>query len=109
MPFLQYSSNRELRKQIWNAYQTKGNHDDELDNKKNAVELANLRGQKARLLGFKSHADYVLEESMAKTPENVNKLLNDLWKPALEIAKKEASRHSKNDGQGWNKRSRATV
>ena len=91
MPFLQYSSNRELRKQIWNAYQTKGNHDDELDNKKNAVELANLRGQKARLLGFKSHANYVLEESMAKTPENVNKLLNDLWKPALEIAKKEAS------------------
>ena len=91
MPFLQYSSNRELRKQIWNAYQTKGNHDDELDNKKNAVELANLRGQKARLLGFKSHANYVLEESMAKTPENVNKLLNDLWKPALEIAKTEAS------------------
>ena len=91
MPFLQYSSNRELRKQIWNAYQTRGNHDDELDNKKNAVELANLRGQKARLLGFKSHANYVLEESMAKTPENVNKLLNDLWKPALEIAKTEAS------------------
>jgi peptidyl-dipeptidase Dcp len=91
MPFLQYSSNRELRKQIWNAYQTRGNHDDELDNKKNAVELANLRGQKARLLGYKSHSNYVLEESMAKTPENVNKLLNDLWKPALEIAKTEAS------------------
>ncbi|MBA4277069.1 M3 family metallopeptidase [Flavobacterium sp.] len=91
MPFLQYSSNRELRKQIWNAYQTRGNHDDEFDNKKYAVELANLRGQKARLLGYKSHANYVLEESMAKTPENVNKLLNDLWKPALEIAKTEAS------------------
>ena len=91
MPFLQYSSNRELRKQIWNAYQTRGNHDDDLDNKKNAVELANLRGQKARLLGYKSHSNYVLEESMAKTPENVNKLLNDLWKPALEIAKTEAS------------------
>ena len=91
MPFLQYSSNRELRKQIWNAYQTRGNHDDELDNKNNAVELANLRGQKARLLGFKSHSNYVLEESMAKTPENVNKLLNDLWKPALEIAKTEAA------------------
>ena len=91
MPFLQYSSNRELRKQIWNAYETRGNHDDELDNKKNAVELANLRGQKARLLGYKSHSNYVLEESMAKTPENVNKLLNDLWKPALEIAKTEAS------------------
>jgi peptidyl-dipeptidase Dcp len=91
MPFLQYSSNRELRKQIWNAYQTRGNHDDELDNKENAVKLANLRGQKARLLGFKSHSNYVLEESMAKTPENVNKLLTDLWKPALEIAKNEAA------------------
>ena len=91
MPFLQYSANRELRKQIWNAYQTRGNQNNEFDNKKNAVELANLRGQKARLLGYKSHSNYVLEESMAKTPENVNKLLNDLWKPALEIAKTEAS------------------
>ena len=91
MPFLQYSSNRNLRKQIWNAYQTRGNHDDAFDNKKNAVELANLRGQKARLLGYASHSNYVLEESMAKTPENVNKLLSDLWKPALEIAKTEAA------------------
>ena len=91
MPFLQYSANRALRQQIWNAYQTRGNHDNDLDNKKYAVDLANLRGQKARLLGYKSHSNYVLEESMAKTPENVNKLLNDLWKPALEIAKSEAA------------------
>ncbi|MBB1192595.1 peptidase M3 [Flavobacterium sp. SOK18b] len=91
MPFLQYSSNRELRQQIWNAYQTRANHEDAFDNKANAVALANLRGQKARLLGYKSHSDYVLEESMAKTPKNVNKLLNDLWKPALEIAKTEAA------------------
>ena len=90
MLFLQYSSNRKLRKEIWNAYQTRANHDDDLDNKANAVKLANLRGEKARLLGYKSHSDYVLEESMAKTPENVSKLLNDLWKPALEIAKVEA-------------------
>lgn len=91
MPFLQYSSNRKLRQEIWNAYQTRANHDDEFDNKENAVKLANLRGQKARLLGYKSHSNYVLEESMAKTPENVNKLLSDLWKPALEIAKQEAA------------------
>ena len=90
MPFLQYSANRKLRQEIWNAYQTRANHDDETDNKENVIQLANLRGQRARLLGFKSHSDYVLEESMAKTPENVNKLLNDLWKPALEIAKQEA-------------------
>lgn len=91
MPFLQYSSNRKLRQQIWDAYQTRGNHDDEFDNKENAVKQANLRGEKARLLGYKSHADYVLEESMAKNPENVAKLLNDLWKPALAIAKTEAA------------------
>ena len=91
MPFLQYSSNRKLRQEIWNAYQTRGNHDDALDNKENAVKLANIRGEKARLLGYKSHAAYVLEESMAKNPENVAKLLNDLWKPALAIAKTEAS------------------
>ena len=91
MPFLQYSSNRKLRKEIWNAYQTRANHDDDLDNKTNAIKLANLRGEKARLLGYKSHSDYVLEESMAKNPENVNKLLNDLWKPALEMAKNEAA------------------
>ena len=91
MPFLQYSSNRALRQKIWNEYQTRGNHDDAFDNKQNAIELANLRGQKARLLGYTSHSTYVLEESMAKTPQNVNKLLNDLWKPALEIAKIEAA------------------
>lgn len=91
MPFLQYSPNRKLRQEIWNAYQTRANHDDDLDNKENAIKLANLRGEKARLLGYKSHSDYVLEESMAKNAENVNKLLNDLWKPALEIAKTEAA------------------
>lgn len=91
MPFLQYSSNRKLRQEIWNAYQTRGNHDDALDNKENAIKLANLRGEKARLLGYKSHAAYVLEESMAKNPENVAKLLNDLWTPALAIAKTEAA------------------
>ena len=91
MPFLQYSSNRKLRQEIWDAYQTRANHDNEFDNKENVIKIANLRGEKARLLGYKSHSDYVLEETMAKNPENVAKLLNDLWKPALEIAKTEAS------------------
>ncbi|RZJ99940.1 MAG: M3 family peptidase, partial [Flavobacterium sp.] len=91
MPFLQYSSNRKLRQEIWNAYQMRANNNDEFDNKETAIKLANLRGEKARLLGYKSHSDYVLEESMAENPQNVNKLLNDLWKPALEIAKLEAT------------------
>ena len=91
MPFLKYSSNRKLRQEIWNAYQTRANHDDEFDNKEYLIQIANLRAEKAKLLGYTSHADYVLEKSMAKTPENVIRLLNDLWSPALENAKKEAA------------------
>src|SRR5690606_1588495 len=62
----------------------------EFDNKENVIKMANLRRERAQLLGYDSHAHYVLEESMAKTPETVNKLLDQLWKPALNVAKKEA-------------------
>ena len=91
MPFLQYAENRELRKKIWEAYQNRGNQDNAHDNKQNALQLANLRLEKAKLLGYSNHAAYVLEENMAKNPENVNKLLNQLWTPALEKAKTEAA------------------
>lgn len=89
MPFLQYSAVRELREQIWNAYQMRGNNNNEFDNKELAVTIANLRSERARLLGYKSHADYGLEESMAKTPQKVTELLTDLWTPAIENAKAE--------------------
>jgi len=91
MPFLQYSSNRKLRKEIWNAYQMRANHNNDKDNKELAIKIANLRGEKARLLGYATHADYVLEKSMAKNPETATKLLNDLWVPALNMANKEAA------------------
>lgn len=90
MPFLQYSSNRKLRKEIWNAYQMRANNGNDKDNNVLAIKIANLRGEKARLLGYTTHADYVLEKSMAKNPETATKLLNDLWVPALKMAKKEA-------------------
>ncbi len=89
MPFLQYADNRELRKQIYAAYTERGNHNDELDNKALVAELAHLRAQKAQLLGYASHADFVLEESMSKNPATVNKLLENLWKYALPKAKEE--------------------
>jgi len=89
MPFLQYASNRELRKEIWTAYQNRGNNGNKLDNRINIVNLASLRAEKAKLLGYKSHAHFVLEERMAKTPENVYELLDKLWKPALAKAKAE--------------------
>jgi peptidyl-dipeptidase Dcp len=91
MPFLQYSANRKLRKEIWNAYQMRANHNNDKDNKELAIKIANLRGEKARLLGYATHADYVLEKSMAKNPETATKLLNDLWVPALNMANKEAA------------------
>ncbi|MBE8714038.1 M3 family metallopeptidase [Sphingobacterium hungaricum] len=89
MPFLQYAENRELRKQIWEAYQLKGNHDNDLDNKESVLKISNLRLEKAKLLGYSSHAAYVLEESMAENPANVYALLNKLWAPAIAKAKAE--------------------
>lgn len=91
MPFLQYAKNRELRKKIWDAYQSRGNQDNAFDNKQNALQLANLRLEKAKLLGYKNFAAYALEETMAKTPENVNRLLQQLWNPALAKATIEAN------------------
>ncbi|MCY4780881.1 M3 family metallopeptidase [Sphingobacterium sp. UT-1RO-CII-1] len=90
MPFLQYADNRELRKEIWNAYQMRGNNDNDYDNKETLKKIANLRLEKAKLLGYTSHAAYVLEESMAEKPDNVYALLNKLWTPALAKAKVEA-------------------
>ncbi|MFC1557400.1 M3 family metallopeptidase [candidate division KSB1 bacterium] len=90
IPFLQYSGRRELREKIFRAYINRGNNDNEFDNKNIVSQIASLRVQKAGLLGYGSHAGYVLEENMAKTPENVYDLLNRLWKPALEMAKREA-------------------
>lgn len=90
MPFLQYADNRNLRKQIWEAYQMRGNNNNENDNKEVLRELVELRAEKALLLGYENHAAYKLEESMAGTPDEVYALLNRLWEPALEKAKKEA-------------------
>lgn len=89
MPFLQYSANRDLRKKIWTAYQNRGNNGNASDNRTNVIELTNLRSERAKLLGYSSHAAYVLEERMAKTPEAVYQLMDQLWKPALEKAKAE--------------------
>lgn len=89
MPFLQYADNRNLRKEIWTAYQKRGLNGNSHDNQSEVLEMANLRAEKAKLLGYKNHAAYVLEERMAKTPEAVYKLMDQLWKPALEKAKTE--------------------
>jgi peptidyl-dipeptidase Dcp len=90
MGFLQYSSNRELRKTIQQAYINRGNNNDTLDNKKIIVDILKLRIEKAKLLGYKNYAEYILVENMAKTPERVSALLDKLWKATLPVAKKES-------------------
>ena len=90
IPFLQYSEKRDFRERIFKAYTNRGNNNDELDNKEILTKTAALRADRARLLGYESHAHYILEENMAKNPAGVYDLLNQLWKPALAMAKKEA-------------------
>ena len=89
LPFLTYDENRELRKKLYDAYLTRGNHNDQLDNKKILADIVSLRAKRAKLLGYKSHADLNLENRMAKTPANVYSLLDQLWKPALKVAGQE--------------------
>ena len=86
IPFLQYSEKRVLREKVFKAYTNRGNNNNENDNKNILSRIASLRVDRANLLGYKTHADYVLDRNMAKKPENVYKFLNDLWKPALKRA-----------------------
>ena len=95
LPFLQYADNRELRKKIQQAYINRGNNNNEYDNKEIINEIVALRIERAQLLGYKNHASYILEENMAKNPENVFELLNKLWEPALKRAKNEAKEYQK--------------
>ncbi len=90
-PFLQYADDRSLREEIFTAYISRGNHNDELDNKKIISRTAALRFQRAQLLGYKTHADYILEQNMAKNPANVYELLEKLIKAAVPMASKEAA------------------
>lgn len=90
MPLLQYADNRDLRKIMWDAYQNRSNGG-EFNNNVISADLVQLRSQKAQLLGYKSHADYVLEENMSANPAGVKNLLDKLWTPALEMAKIEAA------------------
>ncbi|MDQ1353954.1 MAG: peptidyl-dipeptidase Dcp, partial [Acidobacteriota bacterium] len=90
-PFLQFSEKRDLREKIFKAYITRGSHGDQLDNRAILTRIIALRIDKAKLLGYGNFAQFMIERNMAKTPENVYKLLFELWKPALAAAKNEAA------------------
>ncbi len=89
IPFLTYAEDADLRRQMYEGYITRGNHDDSLDNKAVINNMARLRLERSKLLGYETFAAYTLENRMAKTAEEVYELLDQLWTPALEGAKKE--------------------
>ncbi|MEZ9139271.1 MULTISPECIES: M3 family metallopeptidase [unclassified Shewanella] len=88
-PFLTYAENRDLREAIFKGYIERANNDNANDNKKGLAKIAALRAEKAALMGYKTHAHFVLEERTAKTPENVYGLLDKVWPAALAQANAE--------------------
>lgn len=90
-PVLQYCENRELRKELLMAYTTRGNHDNEYDNKAVIVKTMKLRVEKAHLFGYDCPADYILADCMAKDAKTVDAFLQSVWEPSLNAAKREAA------------------
>ena len=86
LPFLQYAKNRSLREKLYAGYFMRGNNENTFDNKEAILNITNLRAEKAKLLGFKSHADYVISNNMAKTPEAVYTFLQNIMDPAQKSA-----------------------
>ncbi len=89
IPFMKYQKNRDLRRQMVLAYGSRSFKNDAFDNQKIVLQIAGLRKQRANLLGYKTYADYVLEERMAETPQNVLDFLDSLHQAAYPKAKTE--------------------
>lgn len=89
IPFMTYAENRALRKELSLAFGSRAFKGDKNDNQQNVLSIANLRHQRAQLLGYKSHARFVLEERMAETPEKVQSFLQELLEKAKPAAEKE--------------------
>jgi peptidyl-dipeptidase Dcp len=82
-PFLTYSSRRDLREKAWRMFINRGDNGDEHDNNSTITEILQLRAERAKLLGYQTHAHWRLENAMAKTPENAMELMMQVWKPAV--------------------------
>jgi len=82
-PFLTYSDRRDLREKAWRMFINRGDNGDAHDNNAIITEILQLRAERAKLLGFPTHAHWRLENSMAKTPERAMQLMEAVWKPAV--------------------------
>ena len=90
-PFLQYSPSREDRKLLFDAYAMRANNDNEHDNKATLSQMAALRAERAKLMGLKNHAEFVLQNRMAENTDLIYQLLGEVWQPAINAAKQERS------------------
>ena len=90
-PFLQYCPDRELRRKIYTAYVTRADHGDQYDNKAVLASIVALRAERAKMLGYATHADFQLADNMAQNPAQVDELLQRVWKPAVAIARRESA------------------
>jgi peptidyl-dipeptidase Dcp len=100
-PFLTYAERRDLREKVWRAFVSRGDNGNERDNKSIIQEIVKLRGERAGLLGYKSHAHWRLEMSMAKTPERATQLMEAVWQPAVKrVAEEVADMQAVADKEG---------
>ena len=90
-PFLTESTRRDLREKLYNSYVMRGDNNNDKDNKEIAAQIAKLRAERAQIMGYKTHAHFILDDNMLKTPEEVYDLLYKLWKPAVKRAKVEVA------------------
>ena len=90
-PFLTYSDEREMRKQVWTTYYSRGDNGDEHDNNKIIADILKLRKERVGLLGHKNYAEWRLQDRMAKTPENAMKLMNTVWPASIARVKEEVA------------------
>lgn len=82
-PFLTYSDRRDLREKVWRMFTRRGDNGDEHDNNTTITQILQLRAERAKLLGYSTHAHWRVENSMAKTPERAMELMMAVWKPAV--------------------------
>ncbi len=90
-PFLTYSTRRDLREKAWKMFVNRGDNGDARDNNGIIPQILKLRAERAKLLGFKTHAHWRLDNTMAKTPENALKLMEGVWPAAIARVKKEVA------------------
>ena len=89
IPFMTYADRRDLRERLYTAYLSRGDNGNENNNKQIVNDIIRLRTEKAHLLDYPSYAAFVLDDKIARTPQNVYDLLDKLWTPALELAGRE--------------------